>query len=141
MAQALIAGRAEQATLEERVRANEHCLARVRGETLHLRAVLERWHGEFVIPAMKTRRRKLDDVRVDLRNGVGDGKDLLERKLLAATADLLGVRDEAAELRRELVALQALVGRLREGEVGCVCVLFLIFGGYYLPGVGRVASL
>lgn len=49
---------------------------------------------------------------------VGDGKGALERKLLAATAGLLGVREEAAGFRREVASLQALVARLREDEVG-----------------------
>ena len=46
-----------------------------------------------------------------------DGKGALERKLLAATAGLLGAREEAAGLRREVSSLQALVARLREDEV------------------------
>lgn len=48
MAQALIAGRAEQAYLEDRSRANERRVEKLRRETLRLRAVLERWHGDFV---------------------------------------------------------------------------------------------
>lgn len=51
MAQALIAGRAEQAYLEDRLKVNEHRLEGFRGEALRLRAVLERWHGDFVLPA------------------------------------------------------------------------------------------
>lgn len=51
MAQALIAGRAEQAYLEDRLRVSEHRLEQCRGEALRLRSVLERWHGDFVLPA------------------------------------------------------------------------------------------
>lgn len=47
-----------------------------------------------------------------------DGKGVLERKLLAATASLVGLREEAAGLRREVSSLQALVARLRDDEVG-----------------------
>lgn len=115
MAQALIVGRAEQATLEERVKVSDHRLAQVRGEALHLRAILERWHGDFVVPATQKRRPKSGEG--DVRKGTVEGKDLLERKLLSVTADLLGVRDEAAGLRGEIVALQGLVARLREDEV------------------------
>lgn len=53
MAQALIAGRAEQAWLEDRLKVSEHRLEQSRGEALRLRAVLERWHGDFVLPATK----------------------------------------------------------------------------------------
>ena len=54
MAQALIAGRAEQAYLEDRLRVSDHRLEQARGEALRLRAVLERWHGDFVLPAAAT---------------------------------------------------------------------------------------
>lgn len=53
MAQALIAGRAEQAFLEDRLRASERRVEQLRGETLRLRAVLERWHEDFVAPAQQ----------------------------------------------------------------------------------------
>lgn len=47
-----------------------------------------------------------------------DGTGALERrKLLVATAGLLGAREEAAGLRREVSSLQGLVARLREDEV------------------------
>lgn len=51
---------------------------------------------------------------------VVDGKSVLERKILEATAGLLGVREEAMGLRREVASLRALVARLREDEVGWV---------------------
>lgn len=53
MAQALIAGRAEQAFLEDRLRVSERCAEQFRRETLRLHAVLERWHGDFVAPALQ----------------------------------------------------------------------------------------
>lgn len=132
MAQALVACRAEQAVLEERGLAREHCLARVRGEALRLRAVLERWHGDFVVPAVEARRgSRPAPAEVEARKGgvVADAKHLLERKLLGATADLLGARDEAAGMRGEVASLRALVARLREDEV-CVfveCLYDIIF--------------
>lgn len=115
MAQALVAGRAEQAALEERVRVGDHRLAQVRREALHLRAILERWHVDLVMPASQKRRRRSEEAGAP--KGEEEGKELLERKLLVATADLLGVRDKAAGLRGEIVALQRLVARVREDEV------------------------
>lgn len=116
MAQALIGRRSEQAILENRARANEQRLEQFRSEALHLRAVLERWHAEFVLPAMQIRRRKPE---VRERATADVGKDFFERKLLVATAGLLGARDEAVGLRENIAALQALVARLRDDEV-CV---------------------
>ena len=46
-----------------------------------------------------------------------EGKELIEKKLLAVTAEQLGAREEAAGLRGEIVALKGLVSRLREDEV------------------------
>lgn len=125
MAQALVACRAEQAILEERELAREHCLSRVRGEALRLRTIIERWHGEFVVPAMEARRSRPTVVKAEGR-GVADAKHLLERKLLGATADLLGARDEAAGMRGEIAALRALVAKIREDEVclSCSCYIF-----------------
>lgn len=115
MAQALIACRAEQAALEERVKVGDHRLAQVRGEALHLRAILERWHGDFVMPASQKRRRRSEEAGAP--KGAMEGKELIEKKLLAVTAEQLGAREEAAGLRGEIVALKGLVSRLREDEV------------------------
>lgn len=53
MAQALIAGREEQAHLEDRLQLSERRVGKLRGETLRLRATLERWHTEFVAPTLQ----------------------------------------------------------------------------------------
>ncbi|CBN80212.1 expressed unknown protein [Ectocarpus siliculosus] len=134
MAQALIAGREEQAHLEDRLQLSERRVGKLRGETLRLRATLERWHTEFVAPALQEAqkcRRSLPppgDARgaalaapqrgstAAATVAVVDGKSVLERKLLEATAGLLGVREEATDLRREVASLRALVARLREDE-------------------------
>ncbi|CAN0294336.1 unnamed protein product, partial [Ectocarpus sp. 12 AP-2014] len=134
MAQALIAGREEQAHLEDRLELSKRRVGKLRGETLRLRATLERWHTEFVAPALQEAqkcRRRLpqpgdgggDALEAPQRGptaaatvAVVDGKNLLERKLLEATAGLLGVREEAMGLRREVASLRALVARLREDE-------------------------
>eukprot|EP00903_Cladosiphon_okamuranus_P006177 g6074.t1 len=113
MAQALIAGRAEQAWLEDRLKVSEYRLEQSRREASRLRAVLERWHGDFVLPATKKRRRMPPDAPGAARV---DGEGVLERKLLAATSGLLGAREESAALRRELLSLHALLARLREDE-------------------------
>lgn len=118
MAQALIAGRAEQAVLEERLVAREQCLAQSREEVIRLRCVLERWHRDFVVTAAETQSRRSADPRQQERTKVADDRDRLEAQLLAATADLLGARDEVAGLRSEVGALKALVARLQKDEVG-----------------------
>lgn len=121
MAQALIAGRVEQAILEERLLAREQCLSRVRGEALRLRSILERWHSEFVMPAVETSRLRRSSATVLTKApAVNTGtpvNECLERKVLAVTADLLGARNEAAGLRAEITALRALVARVRQDEV------------------------
>lgn len=53
MAQALIAGREERTHLEDRLQLSERRVGKLRGETLRLRAILERWHAEFVAPALQ----------------------------------------------------------------------------------------
>ncbi|CAM9536480.1 unnamed protein product [Ectocarpus fasciculatus] len=134
MAQALIAGREEQAHLEDRLQLSERRVGKLRGETLRLRATLERWHTEFVAPALQEAqkcRRRLPPpgdaggaaLEAPQRRptaaatvAVVDGKGVLERKLLEATAGLLGVREEATGLRREVASLRFLVARLREDE-------------------------
>lgn len=55
MAQALVAGRAEQAYLEDRLKVNERRVEQLRRETLLLRSVLERWHGDFVVSALQVK--------------------------------------------------------------------------------------
>lgn len=118
MAQALIVGRAEQAFLEDRARAGDRSLVRIRGEALHLRAVLERWHADFVSPALAAlRQRKMNQTDMPRKGRIVNGKELLERKLLAATADLLGASEEVTVLKREITALRALVARLQQDEV------------------------
>lgn len=118
MAQALIAGRAEQAMLEERLVARDRCLARSREELIRLRCVLERWHRDFVVTAAETQIRKSEDTRQQERTKVTDDRDRLEAQLLAATAGMLGARDEVTGLRSEVGALKALIARLQKDEVG-----------------------
>lgn len=121
MAQALIAGRAEQAILEERLLAREQNLVCARREALRLRNILERWHGKFVTPAMEMRRLRPRAGAATVEGAptvaLTTGGDQLAKKLLAATADLLGAREEAAGLRTETTALRALVAKLRDDEV------------------------
>ncbi|CAM9788122.1 unnamed protein product [Scytosiphon promiscuus] len=133
MAQALIAGRGEQAFLEDRLKVSERRAQQLRGETLRLRAVLDRWHQDFVAPALQAAKGKEKPAPVGLATATGapqirraagtkeefvlvDVSGALKRKLLAATAGLLGTREEVTELRRELASLGALVARLREDE-------------------------
>lgn len=66
MAQALIAGRAEQAYLEDRLKVNERRVEQLRGETLRLRAVLERWYGDFVVSALQEKQVQYDLTRVQV---------------------------------------------------------------------------
>lgn len=124
MAQALIAGRAEQAIVEERLLAQEHYVARVRAEVLHLRSILERWHGEFVIPAMEARRRRpvataatAASVDTTPKVPVIGGSNRVDAGALAATTELLRARDKVAGLQEEVTTLRALVGTVREDEV------------------------
>ena len=143
MAQALVTGREEQAMIEERLIARERCLARSREEANRLRAVLERWHGEFVVPATEKRQRRSAEARQQERTKVAGDRDRLEGQLLAATAGLIGAREEATGLRSEVGALKALVARLREDEVCAVrrvasCISFMPYcmqGMLLLPAV------
>lgn len=118
MAQALIAGRAEQAMLEERLVARERCLDQSREEVTRLRCILERWHRDFVVTAAETQIRRSADARQQERTKVADDRDRLEAQLLAATAGMLGAREEVTGLRSEVGALKALIARLQKDEVG-----------------------
>lgn len=117
MAQALIAGRVEQAILEERLMAQEQSLTRVRSETLHLRSTLERWHGEFVSPAMEARRHRPMTSAAVHKPPIISMRERLDKSSLAATAELIGAREKIAGLRTEVTTLRALVARVREDEV------------------------
>lgn len=115
--QGIIAGRAEQAILQERLLAKDQCLSHARGEVRRLRSILERWLRDFVTPGTGMRQRRQPTTLVKPPSGKAFSQnDHLERKLLTATAELLSARDEVFTLRAETAALRELIAKVREDE-------------------------